>query len=1155
VVVSLVTDVPQLAGAQARIREAFFEHETGLFVLACTAGFGKSTTAERIAAESLCVAAREDTPCPEEHLAVVSFARDDAATIEPGLDEALDAFADDGTATDRSLDAATANRIQRGLRQSDYIGTIDSVLRSVFADIATELGFDEMPTVGNEALLASLRRDCLKQLRENDAYTELFERLEAAYADGDATTVDDLLDDGRKAKRDQRLTAEGFRDRLADTVEEAYPAGTPSTLADVRNDIRQFYGSDAADAFEPTDTPARTVRRDEKCYEQWGACVDAFTALVTAYERAYDSACRERGVIAHCDVAYWIAAFFEADSDELPEVAQTTDERVREQIRRRHAKHFQTLVIDEAQDVSVVQHDALAVLVPNDARVLLAGDTNQCIYGWRNARPTLFARAFDTGRYFHRDWGVHEREQAAKTYRMRPDITAAVDTVFRDVFTDRERGAVESLAKDYPLVTTDREPSQTPAVHVSSYHANGVPGSENWFETGEADTLASYLHSALTTDEFDAQDGSAAVTVLFPRRSNMDTLEQRLQERGLTVANASQQLFATPLVELVCAVVDWLVDPFDPERTRDLFDDEACAFLRTTPEESPINHSPKEVVADNDYQLPAMTDETAFPPASESFIDGLRTLATRQARHASDPGTLVLEEIIATLELAADPLGLVGDAERCLTTIDALLDHVGEWEGTDRYTIDDLAAICNEYRRDPKHGPTVPVLNTGDYDVVFRTIHNMKGDEASVVCLADLSKPVGAFGPHSQTFLAHDELLALAPPETENRIQVGHNEPGDRGESTPLRWGANQWVGDQLAGSPSLRTAGAAHRADRWRLLYVAMTRARDHLVVSLPRERAAGPQAPRNNWVGTLHDALALERAPSRGRHELQVQRAGGQTTLTVDINNVPFDPPPKTPPSRPVPRAAVPPSPVQTRRTPRFISGSILNPLATEFDRYWLPYLQGRPLHTERAEPDTACNLPFDAIGPDLLGTIAHGVLTTAIREDVATETLRRCAGPLQNALHEPLTDNTRSVGTAERHAVETFVSDTLCPQFATTATWARLKESEATFIEETVDTFVDIGGLSIETQNHVDIVSVAADGTWYVDDLKVALTTPDERMRRRHNAQIEFYVWALARQLPQDVDIEPTLTYLGHTVQTHQPPVLDDEIQRQLAQLRSR
>ena len=1138
------------------MRDHFFDHDSGLFVLDCTAGFGKSTTAEHIAAESLCVAEGGGSPSPADQLAVVSFARDDAAGIGPGIAAVLELFADETQSTARTIDTATASELKHRLRQSASIGTIDSVLRSVFEDIAGPLGFDDMPTVGNEALLASLRRDCLDELRAQPQYAELFETLDAAYGDGDQPDVDDLLESGRQAKRDRRLTDGAFRDRLLDTVDDAYPDGPPDTVADIRTDISRFYDDAAAVSFGPSESEAATVSRDRACHNRWRECVDAFASLVTAYERVYDRACRSRGTLSHSDVAYWLAAFFDT-SRGLPDPLPDVDERVRERARRRHATQFRTLIIDEAQDVSVAQHDALAELVPDDARVLLAGDTNQCIYAWRNARPDLFARAFATGQYFDTDWAVHESERATRTYRMRPDITAAVDTLFADVFTDAQRGADGTVGTDYRLVTTDRDPVATPSVHVAAYRANGVPGSESWFETGESEALATYLHSAIATDAFGGADSCDTVTVLFSRRTNMDTLAAALQQRGLTVANASQRLFETPLVGLVCAVVDWLVDPFDPDRTQTLLDHDACGFLRATPpEESAVEQSAQAVFAAHDYRIEAAADDGSFTPPVSSFVHGLRELAARRARHTSDPGTLVLDDIVETLELRTDPFDHVNDAERCLAIVDALVDHVEEWEGDDRYSISDLAAVCTQYRDNPADGPTVPVTGAADHDIVFRTIHNMKGDEAGVVCLADLSNPVGAYGPHGDTFVAHGDTLALAPPPTLSQVQVYDGGAGYRRSASPLRWATNRWVDGRLAGAPSLQAVSAAHRADRWRLLYVAMTRARDHLVLSLPREQADGPQAPRNSWLGSLQQALELDRAPTRGTYDCRVSRPDGEACLSIGVNDVPFDPPTVSKPAPPTPRAAAQSAPVRTRRTPRFVSGSTLAPLQTAFDRQWLPYLQGRALHTDRPEPDPELTLPFDAVGPDAVGTIAHDVLTAAVSLGVSTERLRACSGPLEQALVASVADHAANAGPAERAAVRDFVANTVCPQFAETATWTRLQASSAQFIEEPVDTVAEVTGLRIEAHNHVDIVSVAPDGTWHIDDLKLTLTEPGEALRCRHERQVALYLWALERQLPEDTPgVAGTLTYLGTEHRTHQLTLSDIDIREQLARLRSR
>jgi ATP-dependent helicase/nuclease subunit A len=142
--------VPQLKETQATVRTDYFQHDSGLFVLDCKPGFGKSTTLNQIAAETLVRADAAGNRCPEQQLCVVSFSQEDAASIEPGIKDALDAFAVD---TDGEypveITRKTADRLKRRLQMSDCIGTIDSVLRGIFEDIAAELGFDGMPSVGD----------------------------------------------------------------------------------------------------------------------------------------------------------------------------------------------------------------------------------------------------------------------------------------------------------------------------------------------------------------------------------------------------------------------------------------------------------------------------------------------------------------------------------------------------------------------------------------------------------------------------------------------------------------------------------------------------------------------------------------------------------------------------------------------------------------------------------------------------------------------------------------------------------------------------------------------------------------------------------------------------------------------------------------------
>ncbi|ACV49404.1 UvrD-helicase domain-containing protein [Halomicrobium mukohataei] len=1135
--------VPPLEGAQDRIRDAFLAHDRGLFVLDCTAGFGKSTTVERVAAEAL-VEAGAQAAAPERGLCVVSFSREDAAGIVPGITAALAAFADDEQPTATTISPERSRRLQERVRHADHVGTIDSIFRTVFTEIHAEYGFEQMPTVGNDARLSSLREAALDALRGRESLTARFDRLDEAYGDetasdgrgADGRTLDTLLETARSAKRARRLSDEQFRDRLLGAIDEAFPDGRPATFDAVVRDVARFFDEETAAAFRRRhDDEAAVTAQSRACFDRWRARVEEFCSLVVAYETEYDRRCRERGVLAHQDVAYWVADFFDESGD--------ADDSFRERVRQRHAHALQTLVIDEAQDVSVAQHDALAPLVPDDARVLLAGDTDQCIYAWRDARPALFTRAFDEGTYFGRSWTPHERADAARTYRMRPDVSAAVDAVFETVFTDPARGAVHRTGDGYAPVETDREATSEPAVHVASYRARGSPGTTTWFEESEAAPLSNYLHGALADDGFAGRDADGPVEVLFPTRTNMRSLAARLEAKGLSVADASELLFETPLVELVVGVVEWLVDPFDPERTRALFDGAVPAV--TCDDGSTV----REIAAAADYRLDEIGADDRLPARVETFLDDLAELRGRLARRTADPGALVVATVVETLALGTDPFDQVDDPRRCLAVLDTLVETVESWEGTDRYSLSELAGVLQRYRASPSHGPLVPVPDDSDYDVVFRTIHNAKGDEADIVCLADLSRPLGVHGPHRDSFVARGETLALAPPATAPSVPV--DEPSAHGvESVPrLRWATNRWVGDEqprLGGPPVFSELAAAHRADRWRTLYVAMTRARDHLVLSVPRDATSHGTPPQDSWVTTIRRALALPDSLERGRIDTALQRPTGEYPLAIGCLDVAYDAS-VSQSSRPTPRTALAPSPTRTGRTPRFVNGSTLYPLATGLDEHWLAHLKGAPLHSDRPAPDDGLPLAFDAVGPDDLGTIAHDVLTTAVDRGVSTATLEDCAEPLAGRLDAAIDEQCRDVGGRERQQVASYVRETVCPQFASTGVWERL-QSSAVYVEEPLDAVLPVADHTIETRNHADIVSRAPDGTWYVDDIKLVLADTDAT-RDRYALQTAFYAWLLERQL-DDATVRGRITCVGERVDSTAGTAPVDDIESWLA-----
>ena len=1111
----------RLEGAQAAIRDDFFAADSGLFVLDCGPGAGKSVTADSIAAEDLARKALAGADSPVETLCLTSFSRDDAASILPGVEQALQGFAEDPEAP-VDLDAETAAELGSTLRGSDRVGTIDSVLGAVFEAVAGEVGFEEVPEVGDGAALAGVHADALAIVRDDPALDSAFATLDDAYPGGryDADAAD-LLAAARSACRERRLSVADLRERLATVVAGSYPNGPPASLADVLRDTEQFFGADERAAVERAlendadGDAAAVVDADAACRERWGAAVDALCTVLPAYLDAYDEACKVAGVVAHVDVAHWVARFFEDG---------TYESAFRDRLRARWTDRLSTVIVDEAQDVSRAQHDALAPLIDADTRVLLVGDREQCIYAWRNAQPSLFDAAATDGRYFGIDWDAHERRTATRSYRFRPAIAAAIDTVFQPTFTDPTRGGAETAAAGdrtapYEQLSAVRAPTPEPSVHVAAFPEHGRPGSPTWVDPdeglGEAEALADSIATGLESGRFERENGeNPGVTVLFHRRTHMDTYVDAFADAGLSVRDTSRALFDHPLVEAICVVVDWLRAPTTQDATLDLVNDDGL----------PVNGLVDRLMR-SDWSVTAVAESGSMRGGDATVVDGLADLARRRGELLAAPGADVVADVIDSLSLESDPLDQSATAVDATAVLDRLVGVVGDWESDDSYSLAELSAALDHARRNARGGPSLPTA--AEADVTFRTIHGAKGDEDDVVAVADLGTGLGRYGAYLDRFLAHGRHVALAPPEPtvgDDYPDLGGTalaggpfdpdaSPGDG--SAGVRWASEEWVEDdppRLAGPPPLREPVAAARAERWRLLYVALSRARDHLVLPLPERRSA--PAPRDRWVDTLRETLSFDE--SRG-DSFEVETPGDHDPLTIAVHRAAGGTPESTGEATGDTDGRVGPDPLPERGwTPRFVNPSTVYELSSAPEAGVLAHLSGKPLHAE--QDGVTVPLAFETMGPDVVGDVAHDVFATALSAGCDPETLRNCDGPLPAALDRSVDQHARGVARSEQEGLRRYVEGTLCPQLADTDAYRRLAASERCYVEEPLDAVVRVNGLAVEVGGRADVVSVDSEGRWHVDELKVGLRPPEPELRERYDLQAATYAWLLERQGPE-------------------------------------
>jgi len=1160
-----MTDDPiRLRDAQKEIRDEYFDHDSGLFTLDCVPGAGKSVVAYHLAAEDILTRYAEGDRTPEQHVAVISFTRGEASSIVPEVCDRLREIVEHDLvpAADQVSERELEHLIQR-VRRAPYAGTIDSFLRDVLAEIVDDVGFSEMPTVGNDARLKRLHDSCYEEIRCDPETVRHLAQLEYAYpSEQYRDGVSEILESAISYCRDRRLSTSEFQRELVQTVESVYSEGRPESFDDTVEAIRRFTKSDVTESqySEVSDEErGRLVEADARLHEAWTDRLDDFRVVLESYRETYRDAIRERGIVSHTDVAYLIDAYFEGQID-------AADDEHRERVSGRYQTRIRSLIIDESQDVSSAQHAALAHLVTPDTRVFGSGDLLQSIYLWRNADPALFESATKDGHYLGINWDTREHRTAATTYRCRPDVAAAINEITEPILTDAVRGDIGELDVDFPGLDAYRDPTDETNVHVAAFNPmSSDPDSFTWCSPtegrGEAETVATLVSKGLDDGTFTDENGDQLdVTVLFRWASKMGVYEEAFADEGLRVRNASENLFDCAAVEAVFDVCEWLISPASTARTR-------CLITDTDLGLQPLASA----IGTDDVEIGRIIDECDLSEAQKHVLDGLTKLRDRRDAFVSRPASTYVEDVIEALAFRADTYDLFPelDAAQRTANLDALTETLAEWEGDDHLSPRELTELVQPFRNSPHLGPNQPNTADADYDAEFRTVHSAKGDESDVVVLANPGFSLWRNGVQSDRLVTQGMAAGLAPPmnvDVPSNISLppyrnGVYDPSDtRDPDIGLRWMTAYWTDDvvesadnkTLVGPKRLRHFAANQRAEGWRLLYVGLTRARDHLVVPLPRSLPYESQT-RDRWLDAIRERLDFTEERT-GTYTL-TPSCSTANSFDVGVNDVELSA--QWTPETITHQADVAVTPPRVAElaawVARFLRPSTMYSLTENPRDYVLPHLLGKALHTATNDVPDDHPLPFDRLGPDDVGTCLHDVLTTLVKQGVSESTLRSRGNVVHEVFDQMLYDTVPNVSDSERDALFAFFEEQVLDDFVDSDLWHLTQDAETVAVEKPVDGLATVGDIELEIHGTADFVVETSDGERHVADLKISLAELTDETRRRYELQVATYAYlfeqhqSTARRVRRSVE---TFGAERETIRSSWPPsIIEQRLSRLL------
>lgn len=1152
----------RLKNAQRAIRDAYFDHNSGLFTLNCVPGAGKSAVAQHLAAEDVLRRYVEGDSTPEQHVAVVSFTRDEASSIIQKICDRLREIVEhELVPVGTQISENELEHLIQRVRRAPYIGTIDSFLRDVFGDIVHEVGFTEMPDVGNAARLRQLHIACYGDIQSNPALAQRLARLEYAYPSEQYNDgVSEMLESAVSYCRDRRLSTEEFRRELERTLGSVYPDGPSESFNEVVEAIRHFVGSDVEegryDVLEDDDC-RRIVTADARLHDAWSARLDDFCVVFEEYRQAYRDAIRERGVVSHTDVGYLIDVYFKGQIDDVNDVHRT-------RIKERYQTRIQSLIIDEAQDVSAIQHAALSHLVTPDTRVFGSGDLLQSIYLWRRADPALFESATADGSYLGIDWEIHEHRTATTTFRCRPDVASAINQIAKPILTDPTRGDFGELDVTYPGLDPYREPTNETNVHVAAFRPmSSNPDSYTWCSPvegrGEAETVATFVSKGLADGTFTADDGTPLdITVLFRWASKMDVYEEAFVDEDLRVRNASENLFSCDVVDAILDLCEWMVAPANTEQT-----------LRVVTKSQLGLHPLEDEVKARDGNLDRVLAECDLTDAQTHALDALISLRDQRDHFVSRPASTYVETIMQALALRADPYGFFPDTDSAqrVANLDALTETLTKWEGDDQFEPRELTEILQPFRENPHLGPNQPSSVETAYDVEFRTVHSAKGDESDVVVIANPGFNLWRNGVQSQRFIKQGGVVGIAPPtnlDVPTDIPLPpfsnglYNPTNTHDPDMGFRWMTARWCDDvelgnrdTLIGPDRLRKVAENERAEGWRLLYVALTRARDHLVVPLPRSLPFDSQ-PRDRWLDSIREGLNFN--GERSGTYSPAESASSTGSFDIGVNDVELN-------ARRTPGTTTRQDDVAVNRprvtelepwVPRFLHPSTMYPLTENPDGYVLAHLLGKSLHTPTNHVSESVPLPFDALGPDDVGTCLHDALTSLVEQDVPEETIRSRGETVHAVLDEILRETVPRISGSERDALFAFFDQWILDDFLRSNLWNLIVDAEEVTVEMPVDGLVSVGDVEFEIHGEADFVLELSSGEQHVADVKIALTELTSETRRRYELQVATYARLFEQQTTSTDSVHRVVETFGSERSTFTPSLPPSGIKHRLARL---
>jgi ATP-dependent helicase/nuclease subunit A len=530
------------------------------------------------------------------------------------------------------------------------------------------------------------------------------------------------------------------------------------------------------------------------------------------------------------------------DLEEMTDQMLASHDEVCERYTRAGGGLIKALMVDEFQDTSPIQKRILWKLAPQSNELFIIGDAKQSIYRFRGADVTVFHDARDEFR-----GGGHEvgMDACFRTHKRLVDFT---NHIFPSVFTLESRYDTAYEAMSASRLPVAEAPSVEIHIIAQDKEAKDRLVTQELREL-EAQLIAERIKEIRERREVmicGERAGEARAVeygdfaLLFQASTNFDIYEQALASAQVPyVTIAGRGFYNRQEITDLSNLLAFLASPSDSLRL--------AAALR----------SPMFALSDETLFRLALTRRTLWESLCDEQVEHApeereAVAFAREALkrlHAIAGRMSAAEIIIAALAetgylatLMALPHG-----ERRSANIEKFIEQA---RALPSITLSDLVERIKDLKfREAREGEAT-VEEAGA--VRLMTVHKSKGLEFPIVWIVDAAYAGG-----------RDRSIVAAHPELGLALDVRTDD--ERGDESvrPASFEMIKLVEEEM------------DQSEKKRLLYVAATRARDHLIISgsLRGARLAG-----ENWLGRIASALGIDDEKRPG----SIEYPGGRVRIS---------------------------------------------------------------------------------------------------------------------------------------------------------------------------------------------------------------------------------------------------------------------------------